>query len=47
MICLVPDTPIETRGDDEVVVIRPSLAFPIHVLGVALQMQFPTFLRLV
>ena len=46
MICLVPDTPIETRVDNEEIVIRSSLAFPIQVLGVALQMQFPTFLGL-
>jgi hypothetical protein len=44
MVCLVPDTRIETRGDDEEVVIR-SLAFLVQVFGAALQMQFSTFSR--
>jgi hypothetical protein len=45
MIFLVPDTPIETRADNEEVVIRSSLAFPTQVLGIVLLMQIPTFSR--
>jgi hypothetical protein len=34
MICLVSDIPIETRSDEQDIVIRSCLPFPLQVLGI-------------